>query len=618
GRYGWPFAYSDERLTRPLIRKDGTLVEATWDEAIQTIAEKFGSIKKNSGADSLAVIGSQRLTNEEAYVFNRFARTVLGTNNVDHAAGLGYQSIKNGLAPMLGFPASSNSIREIREARVVLLLGADLTETHPVAKNEVILANGRNRAKIIVVDSIRTKLVDRGGLFLNVPQGAEVFVANAMIKFILDEGLFDRAALDLRAEGLDGLMESLKGYDPATIAGAFGLDPELIKEAARTFAQAESAVIILADGLNRLGDSVSLSKAAANLAVITGHIGKEANGIFILGEKANAQGAFDMGLVPDMLPGHHSIADDAARSKYSELWGADIPSSQGMCAKDILDAASNGAIKALYIVAENPVDTYPNRQKVSEALDKTEFVVVQDMFMSSTAKMAHVVLPAAAPYEKTGTFTSADRRIQKLSPATKPVCGKTDLEIFTLLAAKMGKPELSYKGYADVMLEIASSCPMYAGVSYERLGIKGLIWPCLDAEDPGRSTLYEGGFPIGKAKLAVASPFVNVASSNDSFKLIPCVQKFHSGSFSQWSPSLMEVCPDDFAEMNRSDMDRLGISEGSNIKISRNGATITLKAKQTRRPVKGTILVPYHFSSNKLNSFTDWGSTEILVQVEKA
>ncbi|MCL5124549.1 MAG: molybdopterin-dependent oxidoreductase [Deltaproteobacteria bacterium] len=617
GRYGWPFAYSEARLTTPLIRKNGTLVESTWDEAIQTIAEKFGSIKSNSGADSLAALGSQRLTNEEAYVYNRFARTVLGTNNVDHAAGLGYQAIKNGLAPMLGFPASTNPIREIRGANAVLLLGADLTETHPVAKNEIILANVRKRAKIIVVDSIRTKLADRG-VFLNVPQGAEVFVVNSMIKFILDEGLFDRATLDLKAEGLDGLLESLKTYTLESVAGAFGLNPESIKEAAKTFAQAESGVIILADGLNRLNDNLSLSKAAVNLALITGHIGKESNGIFIFGEKANAQGALDMGLTPDMLPGHQSIADETARSKYGELWNAPIPSSQGMGARDIINAASSGMIKGLYVVAENPVDTYPNRQKVTDALGKMEFVVVQDMFLSSTAKMAHVVLPAAAPYEKTGTFTSAERRIQKLCPGSKQICGKTDLEIFMMLAARMGKPELSYNGYPDVMREIASSCPMYAGVSYERLGIEGLVWPCLDAEDPGRSTLYEGGFPVGRVKLAVAEPFANVASSNDSFRLIPSVQKFHSGSFSQWSPSLMEVCPSDFAEMNGSDMARLGIVEGANVKITGSGGTIILKVKQTRRPVKGTILVPYHFSNNKLNSFTDWGSTEILIQVEKA
>jgi predicted molibdopterin-dependent oxidoreductase YjgC len=289
-----------------------------------------------------------------------------------------------------------------------------------------------------------------------------------------------------------------------------------------------------------------------------------------------------------------------------------------MGARDILSAAVNGTVKGLYVVAENPVDTYPNRQQILDALGKLEFLVVQDMFMSSTAKMAHVVLPAAAPYEKSGTFTSAERRIQKLNPSSKQSCGKPDLEIFMTLASKMGKTDLKYNGYAEVMNEIASSVPMYAGVSYERLGIEGVVWPCVDSEDSGRPTLYEGGFPIGKAKLAVAGPFGTVLTKTDSFRLIPCVQKFHSGSFSEWSPSLMEVCPSGFAEMNGTDMAGLGVAEGSDIKVTGSGGTIIFKVKQSRRPVKGTILVPYHFSSNKLNSFTDWGSTEIPIKVEKA
>jgi len=618
GRYGWPFAYSEERVTKPLIRKDGALVEATWDEAIQTVAEKFGSIKKNSGADSLAAIGSQRLTNEEAYVFNRFVRTVLGTNNLDHAAGLGYRSLKDGLAPMLGYAASTNSIREIKGATAVLLLAADLTETHPVAKNEIILATVRKRAKVIVVDSVRTKLSDRDGLFLNVPQGTEVFIVNSMIKFIIDEGLFDRAALDLRAEDFESLAASLKDYSPEFVGGAFGMAPGLIKSAAKSFAQAESGVVILTEGLNRLNDNTALSKAAVNLALITGHIGKESSGVYVLGEKANAQGALDMGLTPDMLPGYQSIGDEAARSKYETLWNSRIGTNPGMGARNIISAAESGAIKGLYVVAENPVDTYPNRRQIVDALSKLEFLVVQDMFMSSTAKMATVVLPVNAPYEKSGTFTSAERRIQKLNPSAKQAFGKSDLEIFMALALKMGKPDLSYAGYPEVMNEIAGSVPIYGGVSYERIGIEGLVWPCLDAEDSGRSTLYEGGFPSGKAKLAAAQPFEMVSTRAGSFSLIPCVQKFHSGSFSEWSPSLMEVCPSGFAEMNGADMASLGVTEGSNIKVTGSGGTIVLKVKQSRRPVKGTVLVPYHFSNNKLNSFTDWGSTEILIQVEKA
>ncbi|MCX5872748.1 MAG: molybdopterin-dependent oxidoreductase [Deltaproteobacteria bacterium] len=619
GRYGWPFAYSDSRLTKPLIRKDGLLVEASWDEAIQTVAEKFGAIKKSSGPDSLAALGSQRLTNEEAFVFNRLVRTVFGTNNLDHAGGYAYRSLTDGLAPMLGYAASTNQIREIRGAKAVLLLGADLTETHPIAKNEINLASVRKKAKVIVVDSIRTKLSYRDGFFLDVPPGYEDLVVNSMLKFIIDEGLLDRASVDLRVEGFEELAESLKDYTPEAIAAALGLDADLIKAAATAYAKAETGVIILSEGLNRYRDSSPLSKAAVNLALVTGHIGKESCGVYVFGEKANAQGALDMGLTPDLLPGYHLVRDEAARSKFEDLWKGQIPASPGMNARDILKGAENGSVKGLYVVGENPLDTYPNRQRVQNGLSKLEFLVVQDMFLSSTANIAHVVLPVAAPYEKAGTFTSSERRIQKLNPSSKQIQGKPDLEIFMSLAAKMGKPELSYAGYSEVMSEIAGAAPMYSGVSYERIGDKGLVWPCLDDEDSGTSTLYEGGFPIGKARLAPAKLLGMVSRSSGSLKLIPCVLKFHSGSFSEWSPSLMEVCPPGFAEMSRVDMTNLGLNDGDAIKIvGNNGQAINLKAKESRRALRGTVLVPYHFSKNKLNSFTDWGSTEIMIQVEKA
>ena len=619
GRYGWPFAFSEQRLTQPLIRKNGILVESTWDEALQTVADKFGSIKKSPGSESLAALGSQRLTNEEAYVFNRFVRTVMGVNNLDHAAGFGYRSLTEGLAPMLGYAASTNPIREIRGAKTILLLGADLTETHPIAKNEVVLASGRNRAKVIVVDQIRTKLTDLGGLFLNVPSGAEEQIVNSMIKFIIDEGMFDRAALDIKAEGLESLADSLKDYTPEAVAEALGIAPDLIKSAATFFAKAETAVVILSEGLNRLRDSVNLVKAAANLALITGHVGKESCGIFVFGEKANAQGVLDMGLTPGSLPGFQPLGDDVAKSKFEDLWKAEISSKEGLNAQEILAAASNGSIKGLYIVGENPVDTYPNRKQVADSLGKLDFLVVQDMFMTSTAKMAHVVLPVSAPYEKSGTFTSAERRIQKLNPSSKQALGKTDLEIFMTLASKMGKPELSYNGYAEVMNEIAKSVPLYAGVSYEKIGRQGLTWPCVDTDDSGSGTLYESGFPIGKGKLSDAMAFKPITKAGDSFRLIPCVSKFHSGSFSEWSPSLMEVRPGGFVEMNGSDMASLSLTEGDVIKITGTGGqAFHAKAKESRRAVRGTVLVPYHFSNMKSNSLTDWGSTEILIQVEKA
>ncbi len=619
GRYGWPIVYSENRLSVPLIRKNGSLVESTWEEAVQSVARGFSSVKDKSGPDSLAVLGSQRLTNEEAYILGKFTRTILGTNNLDHAAGIGYLSLTKGLAPILGYAASTNSIREIRGSSAVLLLGADLTETHPVAKNEVILASSRMKAKVIVVDSIKTKLTDRDGIFLKVPPGFEDLVVNSMLKFIIDEGLFDRASLDLRVDGFESLSASLESYSPESIASYLDVDPEMIKKAATFFAKAEKGVIILAEGLNKSRDSIALSKAATNLALITGNIGKESCGVYVFGEKANAQGAIDMGLLPDSLPGNQSLSDEATRSKFENLWNCQLPVNPGMKAEDLFKAAEEGKVKGLYVVAENFIDNYPNRKQLERALGKLEFLVVQDMFMSSTAKMADVVLPVAAPYEKSGTFTSAERRVQLLNPSSKKKIGKTDLEIFSILANLMGNPELASQSCSEIMDEIASVVPMYAGISYDRIGSDGLTWPCVDPEDSGSPVLYEGGFPLGKARLVPADPPRIIPENQGYYRLIPTITKFHSGSFSEWSPSLMEVCPGRFAEMNGKDMSTLGVNEGDLVKVSGNSDnSLELTVKESRRALLGTILVPYHFSENRLNLFSDWGSVEILVSVEKA
>jgi formate dehydrogenase alpha subunit len=611
--------YSEKKLTQPLVRKDAGLQPVSWNEAIGFVAEKFKAIKVAFGAASLAALGSERLTNEEAYVFNRFVRTVLETPNLDHSAGFGYRALVDGIGKAFGYPAGTNSIREIRNADVIVLFGSDLTETHPVAKNEVILASGRRKANVIVVDSIRTKLTDRRpSMFLHIPPGTEHLVANAMLRSILDEGLFDKVALDLRVDGLEDLKASLEGYGVEAVAKITGVDPEAIRTTARSYAQTRNATIILALGLNRLGDNFELAKACANLALVTGHVGRESAGVHVFGEKANAQGAVDMGLAPDLLPGFSSITDDAARAKFEKAWDAAIPKEKGLSAAEILAKAETGEIRGLYIVGENPLDTYPDREQAQRALSKLEFLVVQDMFETSTAKMAHAVLPVASFVEKTGTFTSSERLVQRVRPALKIAGSKTDLEIFTALAAMMGNPGLTYSGPDQIMDEIAGLVDVYKGISYERIAEAGLHWPCVDAEDPGKATLYEGGFPGGKAHLAPAAPLKAPENDDASMALIPGVVKFHSGSMSVWSQSMTEVCPDGYAEMSYADMTAMRLNEGDLVKITTPfGKSIQVKVKWTRRAMEGFVIVPQHFPAVKLNGLTRWGEPLIKIKIEK-
>ncbi len=620
GRFGWPYIYSEQRLNKPLIRKDGTLQEVEWNEALDFTAKGLAHIKQNSGPQSLAALGSARLTNEEAYVFNRLVRTVLETPHLDHGGGYAYRGLVDGLAPSLGYPASTNSIREIRNADVVLLLGADLTETHPIAKNEVVVATGPyTKSEAIVVDCIQTKLCERRGMQLLSKPGMEHLVAYGMLKHIIDSGLFDGKAVDLRCEGFEELVASLEGYTPDAVASVTGVDAEALRSAAKKYAQAPSAAIVISEGACRPGGSVELAKAAANLALVTGHIGKVANGVYLLPEKANSQGAIDMGLLPDYLPGFRSILDDNGVKEVESVWGSAIAREKGLSTAGILAAAEQKTIRGLYVVGENPVDTFPDGAQVEKALGSLDFLVVQDLFLTSTAKMAHVVLPVATFAEKAGTFTSADRRVQKLRPVLKRRAAKTDLEVFMALAVLMGKSSMTYSGLDQILDEIAGLVPVYKGISSERLGAGGVAWPCQDEEDPGNEILYAGDHPHGKAKL-VPAPALPGESPADGFPvfLIPGALKFHSGSMSAWSASLMEVCPEGFAEMNRKDMRAMGLSDGDVIRLTNAaGSSVQVKVKRSRRPMGGSVIVPHHFREIGLNRLMSREQPVIKVKVEK-
>jgi predicted molibdopterin-dependent oxidoreductase YjgC len=619
GRYGWPYIYNPERLRKPLIKKSGSLTEVEWDEAIAFVVANLGKIKEDDPS-KLAALGSARLTNEEAYALNRFVRGALGSPHLDHGGGYSYRALLDGLKPVIGHAGSPNSIREIREADLIVLLDADLTESHPVAKNEVIQATTMiTKGEVIIVHGYRSKLCDRDGLKVFVKPGEEYLIALSMLKVIIDEGLYDEKAVDLAAEGFEDLKASLEGYSPEAIAKMTGVRAEIIQECARKYANAEKAAIALTGGLERPGNQALLAQGAACLAIVTGNLGKKGAGLHFFGDKANSQGALDMGLCPELLPGQASLEEEGARKEFEKEWRASLPTEKGFSAREILDGAGSGSIKGLFVVGENPVDTYPDREFVAAALEKLEFLVVQDLFLTSTAQKADAVLPVASFMEKSGTYTSSDRRVQLLR--ARPIMDgvKTDLEVICALARGLGDARFQYQGPEDVFKEISKMVPFYKGLSYERLEPFGLTWPCVDGEDPGKETLCEGGFPGGKARL-LAMPGPEAVDGGDlPFTLIPVVLKFHSGSLSQWSRSLMDVKGTPAAEMNRKDMKRLGLGDGDTIKVNTEaGHTATIQVKASRRALEGVILAPYHYSAIRLNSVMDWDSPGVKVGIEKA
>ena len=320
-----------------------------------------------------------------------------------------------------------------------------------------------------------------------------------------------------------------------------------------------------------------------------------------------------------MLPGFQKLSSPEARERFETAWGSSLPEGNGLGARDILTKAESGEIKGLYVVGENPVDTYPDRSHAESAFKGLEFLVVQDMFLTSTAQMAHVVLPVGSFAEKTGTFTSAERLVQLLKPLWKPVESMSDLQIFITLAALMGHPSLTYAGPDQVMDEIASLVDVYKGISYERIGDEGIHWPCVDDEDPGKKMLYEGGFPSGKARLVPAPSLEEPARDELPMYLIPGTLKFHSGSLSQHSPSLMEVSPEGLAEMSPEDMQALGLEDNDSIKLTNaNETSIELKVKGSKRVGAGCVIVPQHFPNLKLNLLCRWDDPTPKVKVEKA
>ncbi len=615
GRYGWPYIYSERRLDKPSVRKNGELSPTSWEDAAGYAAGKLKKIISEYGPASVAALGSERITNEEAYVFNRLIRGVIGSPNIDHAGGYAYRAAVDGLMPALGYPAGTNAIREIRKSDVILLVGADLTESHPVAKNEVILATGRHRARAIVIDSMRNKLTERFGEFLGVNPGTEHVLLNGMARYIIDSDLYDKVFVERLTSGFDELKASLADYGLDKVSEITGVPSDSIERTAKEYVEAPLATIILTESMSQISYNVEKAKAAANLALLTGKLGKEGGGIHIFGEKANYQGAIDMGLGPDLLPGHLSISDEAARTKFEAAWSCELSKDLGLSACEILKKAESGEIKALYIVGENPLETYPDKDQVERALSNLELLIVQDIFPTTTAEKAHVVFPAVTFAEKEGTFTGADRLIQRVNAILPIRSGKPDLEIFEIMAAKLGKP-FNYSGPAEVMDEIASLVDVYEGVSYFKLALGPVAWPCLEPDDPGKPILYEGGaYPKGKAVFQPAPAKPNAVETG--VYIVPTVLKFHSGSFSTWSGSLMDVCPDYQVEMSHNDMKAQGLTENSIIRISADGISVDAKVKKSRRPLDGTIIMAPYFPHLKLNSFLRRETPVTKVKIEK-
>lgn len=609
GRFGYDYIHHKDRLTTPLIRKNGKLEKASWEEALQLISDKFSQFKKENGSDSLGVLSSAKCTNEENYLLMKFARAVLGTNNVDHCARLCHSATVAGLAQAFGSGAMTNSIEEIANTSVIYLTGSNTTENHPIIALEIKKAVIKNGAKLIVADPREIELAKYATLWLRQRPGTDVALFNGLMNVIISEGLEDKKFINRRTEGYEELKKTILKYTPEIVEKITGVSAEDIRKAARIYATAPTVSLIYSMGITQHITGTDNVLSTANIAMLTGNVGKESTGVNPLRGQSNVQGACDLGALPNVYSGYQKVTDPQVRDKFSKAWGVDLSDEVGLTVVEILNAAYEGKIKGIFIMAENPAMSDPDLNHTREALKRVEFLVVSDIFMTETAELADVVLPGVTIAEKDGTITNTERRVQLIRKAIEPIGNsKPEWQIICELAQKMGY-NMSYRNPAEIMEEIANLTPIYGGMYYNRLEKAGLQWPCLDANHPGTKYLHKDKFSRGKGKF-FAVEFKEAAELPDEeypflFTTGRVLYHFHTGTVTRRSKGLNEIYPEALVEINPRDAQELKVEEGEFIEVTSRRGKIKAKAKVTEKSGKGVVFMSFHFHEAAANLITN-------------
>jgi formate dehydrogenase alpha subunit len=475
GRFGFEFANHPERLKTPLIKENGEFIPCDWDEALGLVSDKFKAIVGKFGNNSLAGIGSSKLTNEDNYVFQKFFRVVLGTNNIDHRVDLKNLFPSPNPSNYNQVYTMTNSISEIEKAKLILVFGSDLEKEHPIINLRVI-KSARKGNVLILVNSERTSLNRFARNELIYKKGTEVALLNGLAKEIIESGFFDPNRAKISKEEFDRLRKLVLPYDKEKVFQITGIPPDKIKSLANSFTTTENIIILYGKEIISHPQNKEVIDSLYSLFLLTGHWGKKDCGINLLWGDCNSQGALDCGVLPDRLPGFVHISDEPKRKKIEEIWKTKLPDKPGLDFNQMLKEIHEGKIKGMYVMGENPLEKYPDREYVKSALDKLDFLVVQDISLTQTAKLADVVLPGASFAEKDGTFTNVERRVQRLKRAFDPLGNsKADWQIVSLLSQIMGY-EFDYLSAKEIFNEIVSVSPIYKNMSYEKIGEGGIQW----------------------------------------------------------------------------------------------------------------------------------------------
>ena len=606
GRFGLGFVESPERLTVPLIRKNDKLVPATWEEALDLVAGKLNGYK----GDSFAFLSSAKCSNEENYLGQKFARLVMQTNNVDHCARLCHASTVAALALAFGSGAMTNSIEELTDAGCIFIIGSNTSEQHPVIALKIKEAKRRG-AKIIVANPRWIDLCKIADVWLRQTPGTDVPLVLEMCRVILEEKLMDEDFISERTEGFPEFKASLLELSGSDASRITGVKSELIRDAARIYAQGNPSSIIYSMGITQHSHGVDNIFSLANLALMTGNIGRPSSGINPLRGQNNVQGACDMGALPNVLPAYQAVINPDLRAKFEQAWGATLPEKPGLTVVELMNAAHEGQIRAMYIMGENPVVSDPDSSHVVEALKSLEFLVVQDIFLSETAALADVVLPATSSLEKDGTFTNTERRVQRIRKALEPTGeAMPDWMILCTLAGRMGwESQFSYDDPGQIMSEVARLSPSYGGISFERLDGNGLQWPCPNMEHPGTGYLHKGQFTRGLGKFNVVDYRPSMELPDEEYPFILTTGRvlcqYHTGTMTRKVGDLNRLRGEELVEMNPQDALTLGIEDGELIEVASRRGAVKAKAMTTEKSPVGVVFMTFHFSETPTNVLTN-------------
>ncbi len=626
GRYGFNYIHNPLRLTKPLIRREGVpkstelldpndldkeFREATWEEALDFAANGLKKIRDEKGKKALAGLGSAKGSNEEAYLFQKLVRIGFGSNNVDHCTRLCHASSVVALLECLGSGAVSNPVSDVAQAEVIIIIGSNPTVNHPVGAT--FMKNAAKRGtKIILMDPNRTPIAKYASHVLQFRPDTDVALLNGIMHTILAENLQNDAYIKQYTEGFDQMRTHLRNYSPEKVAPVCGIDAETIKEVARLYATSKGSMILWGMGISQHIHGTDNARCLIALALMTGQIGRPGTGLHPLRGQNNVQGASDVGLIPMVYPDYEPVEDPKFRAKYEKLWNTELDPKRGLTTVEMIHAILDDEVFGMYIEGENPAMSDPNQNHARKALASLEHLVVQDIFLTETAGFADVILPASAFYEKTGTFSNTDRRVQMGRQAVNPPGeAKQDLWIIQEIAKRLGC-DWNYQGPEDVFNEMRQAMTSIAGMTWERLDQEdSLTYPLENVGDPGQPVIFTDGFPTatGRGRF-VPADFIHADELPDNeYPLIFItgrqLEHWHTGSMTRHSATLDSIEPDPVVSVHPLDLEKLGVEPGGFITVESRRGKLSAYARAELGIQQGTVFMAFCYNEASSNLVTN-------------